>query len=110
MSLEGSAACIFDDRPAISSGEQLKAQGATNTDPALATQNLGGRHCGYSGRIGFGQDRARIFNIFDSWGIFGRHTEFQHQRLKAVGAAYFDPGTGYTYPNGFTGTSSRAVM
>jgi Legionella pneumophila major outer membrane protein precursor len=112
LTLEGGAACMFDDRPVISSGEQLLGLGLAGTDPPLAAQTLGGHRCGVTGRIGFGQDRVRILNVFDSWGVFGRHTEFEHQKLKAVGAAFVDPGTGYTFQNGFGGKSvtQRTVL
>ena len=113
MSLEGGLACQFDGQSTIASGEQVVGVGGVDTLPELARSNFNGNNCGWTGRIGFGQERVQILGgMFDSWAIFGRHTEFGDHKLKASGAAFFDPLVPGTFRNDFTGKSdaNRTVI
>ena len=111
MSLEGGLACQFDGQSTIASGEQVVGVGGVDTLPELARSNFNGNDCGWTGRIGFGQERVQILGgMFDSWAIFGRHAEFGDHKLKAAGAAFVDPKG--TFQNVFTGKSdaNRTVI
>ena len=92
FSLEGGAECLFGDQDQIASGEQVLNLGApgNSSSPPMASSKLGGSGCdGWTGRLGFGQEHVVIFGgLFDSWAVYGRHTEFGSTNLKAAGDIY----------------------
>lgn len=110
VSLEGGLACQFGDGAKVDSGDQVAGFGGVNNLPELARSSLRSDDCGWTGRIGFGQERVLLLGgLFDSWAVFGRHTDFGSHRIKGAGAVstYY-----YTFQNAFTGKteSNRTVI
>jgi Legionella pneumophila major outer membrane protein precursor len=108
VSVEGGLACLYGDGAGIASGEKPFD---TDPNPAPAVARTVDDNCGWTGRAGFGQDRTNLFGgVFDSWAVYGRHSEFASQRLRATGALYDDGDL--QFQNAFTGSadSRRTVI
>lgn len=73
LSLEGGAACPFGDTIDIF-GTDLLNDG-----------------CGWTGRIGVGQRNTSVLGMFDSWGLYVRHTRFPTNN----GSYYYGAGGYY---------------
>jgi hypothetical protein len=95
LSLEGGAACQF--------GQEINAAPALDFVAGLhdftvtsSNYKFGGNECGWTGRIGIGQDNLNAFGgLLDYWGVFVRQTDFGKDRFSASGAAFYTPDPTY---------------